>query len=367
MFEHSSGRVINPYGERSIMLQGKNLIELAREIQRQTANKRDFVAEAEAISLWDDGNTLALDGVEDFTTTDIAHHQLGQFLSIPLRYYDRLRQSHPALLANNVNTLLHASHAKRMVRTLDGAARAFLSDRYRRLDHGGVMEVALPLIWEQQLEVVSCEITARKLYLQVVNARHQADVKPGDPVQAGFILTNSEVGHGALHLQPLIYRLVCTNGLVIAEKQDYTLTRHHVGRAHETGALERFYSNETLAAADQTFWLQVRDTIRAALKGAFFERAVSQLRDATTQPITGDPVKVVELAAQTFGLSETERGSVLQHLIADGDLSRYGLLNAMTRTGEDAQSYDRAVELQTIGSEVLRLPASAWQRMAAAA
>jgi hypothetical protein len=205
------------------------------------------------------------------------------------------------------------------------------------------------------------------LYVQVVNPRQQADVKPGDVVQAGFLLTNSEVGHGALHLQPLIYRLVCTNGLVLAEKQDYTLTRHHVGRTQDAGVLEQFYRDETFAAADRAFWLQVQDTMRAAIKGEFFKNAVHQLREATTQPITGDPVKVVELAAQTFGLSETERGSVLQHLIADGDLSRYGLLNAITRTGADAKSYDRAVELETTGSAVLRLPASAWQRMAAAA
>ena len=92
-----------------------------------------------------------------------------------------------------------------------------------------------------------------------------------------------------------------------------------------------------------------------------------ELRIGTTEPITGQPGKVVELAAQSFGLTDTERGSVLQHLLSDDDLSRYGLLNAITRTGEAAKSYDRAVELQTLGSEVLRLPSSAWQRLAAAA
>ncbi|MFN0120405.1 MAG: DUF932 domain-containing protein [Blastocatellia bacterium] len=349
------------------MLQGKNLSELAHEIQRQTTAKRDFVAAAEAISLWEDGKTLSLNGMEYFVTSDLAHDQIGQFLNIPLRYYHRLQQSHPALLASNVNTLLHASEAKRMVRTLDGTARAFLSDRYRRLDHHALVEATFPVIAEQECQVVSCEITARKLYVQVVNPRQQADVKPGDVVQAGLLLTNSEVGHGALQLQPLIYRLVCTNGLILAEKQDYTLTRYHVGRAQDAGVLEQFYRDETVAAADRAFWMQVQDTMRAAIKGEFFTGVVNQLRDATMQPITGQPGKVVELAAQSFGLTDTEQGSVLQHLLSDGDLSRYGLLNAITRTGEAAKSYDRAVELQTLGSEVLRLPSSAWQRLAAAA
>ena len=349
------------------MLQGKNLIELAQEIQRQAAVKRDFIASAETVTLQEDGNTLAITGIGDFTATEIMHDQIGNFLNIPIRYYDRLRSSHPALLAENVNTLLHTANAKRMVRTLDGSARAFLSDRYRRFDHCDLAEAALPLILEERLQVVSCEITERKLYFQVVNQRQEAEVKAGDPVQAGFILTNSEVGHGALQLQPLIFRLVCTNGLVLPEKQEYTLSRHHVGRAQEAGTLERFYSDATLAAADRAFWMQVQDTMRAAIQGDFFAPAVSQLRTAAAEKITGDPVKVVELAAQTFRLSDTERGSVLQHLISDGDLSRYGLLNAITRTGQEVKSYDRAVELETTGSAVLHLTPSAWQRMAEAA
>ena len=107
----------------------------------------------------------------DYPATEITHDQIGNFLNIPIRYYDRLRQSHPALLAENVNTLLHTTDARRMVRTLDGTARAFLSDRYRRLDHGDLAEAVLPVILEQQLQVVSCEITARKLYLPLIDSR----------------------------------------------------------------------------------------------------------------------------------------------------------------------------------------------------
>jgi len=33
---------------------------------------------------------------------------------------------------------------------------------------------------------------------------------------------------------------------------------------------------------------------------------------------------------------------LLRHLIEGGDLSQYGLINAVTRTAEDAKFYDRA-------------------------
>ena len=53
------------------------------------------------------------------------------------------------------------------------------------------------------------------MYIKVVNPRLQADVVPGDVVQAGVIISNSETGLGSVTIQPLIYRLVCSNGMVI--------------------------------------------------------------------------------------------------------------------------------------------------------
>ena len=50
-------------------------------------------------------------------------------------------------------------------------------------------------------------------YIKVVNPRLTAEVVPGDIVQAGIIISNSETGLGAVCIQPLIYRLVCSNGV----------------------------------------------------------------------------------------------------------------------------------------------------------
>ena len=66
-----------------------------------------------------------------------------------------------------------------------------------------------------------------------------------------------------------------------------------------------------------------------------FQRIVDRWRDATQEHLTGDPVQVVEVTAKRFGLTEPERRSVLQHLVEGGDLSRYGLANALTRASQD--------------------------------
>jgi hypothetical protein len=183
-------------------------------------------------------------------------------------------------------------------------------------------------------------------------------------VQAGFCISNSEIGLGAVKVEPLIYRLVCTNGMI---SQDFSQKRYHVGPAasSETESYEIF-ADDTLKADDEAFFLKVRDTVRAAADVAKFSMIVERMRESTQQKIEGNPVKAVEVTAKNFNLNQDESSSVLTHLIQGGDLSAYGVLNAITRTAQDVESYDRATELEAMGSKVLALPQSTWKEIALA-
>ena len=68
-----------------------------------------------------------------------------------------------------------------------------------------------------------------------------------------------------------------------------------------------------------------------------------------------------------LSLTQDEQSSVLRRLIEGGDLSQYGLINAVTRTAEDAKSYDRATELEMAGATVLDLKPTEWRDLALAA
>src|SRR2546423_1016228 len=96
---------------------------------------------------------------------------------------------------------------RRMVRTLEGNARAFLSDRYRPLDHDEILERVLPALGEFDLDwsQSSLEVTDQRLYMKLVNPHVEADVEVGDPVQAGVLVTNSEIGMGSFSVTPLVF------------------------------------------------------------------------------------------------------------------------------------------------------------------
>jgi hypothetical protein len=104
--------------------------------------------------------------------------------------------------------------------------------------------------------------------------------------------------------------------------------------------------------------------VRGTLQEATFQQIVARWRDATQERITRDPVQVVEVTAKRFGLTEPERGSVLRHLVEGGDLSRYGLANALTRASQDVEEYDRATDLERLGGQIIELPRQAWQELA---
>ena len=353
------------------MKTGKSLADLATELERQANSKKDFIADTRALALdvVDEKPILAMQNgeIQRFSIGEVAHDQIGEKVQIPAKYYDRMLKEAPALLADNVNHWFRAQPGRHMVRTLDGRARAFLSDRYRPLDNFDLAEIALPVLTEAGCEVISCEVTEKRFYLKAVNHRVQKEVKVGDVVEAGLSISNSEVGLGAILVDPFVHRLICLNGAIVPA---YGMRKHHVGKAGQ-GAFDdlaaEFFRDETRLADDKAFWLKVRDVIRAAMQEATFNRIVERWREATEQKIVGDPIKAVEVAAVKFQLNDSERSGVLRHLISGGDLSAYGLLNAITRTSQDLESYDRATELEKFGPRVLELPKKDWQEIAEAA
>ena len=382
------------------MKQGKALPEVLAELQRQNKIKLDYVAPAQAFHLEDDGETFILkhnDGTRKaFNTTDLFHRQIGSALEIPAKYYDAIRKKKPELLARNVNAWFGDREQSYMIRSLGyysesyektadavaatdvandvidaeiigtentrnviGVARALLSDRYRRIDNTEIATAVLPLFAGQEgMEVVSSAVTSQRLYLKVVNHRLEQEVVPGDIVQAGVVISNSEVGLGAVSVQPLVYRLVCSNGLIT---NDFGERRTHIGRTLETVEdTFHIYSTDTLEAENKAFMLKLRDATLSAIEETRFAMIVSKLRDSTEAKITGHVQDVVELTSKTYGLNQGEQESILDYLVAGGDLSLYGLSNAVTRASQDIESYDRATALENIGWQVVTMSPRQW-------
>lgn len=343
------------------MKAGRTLQDLAMELDRQLEAKRDFVVGTQSMDITEAADRFRLlpDNETElaFGMSDLFHRQMGASLGIPAKYYDKMREDYPALLAQNVNGWFGREPSKHTVRTLDGTARAFLSDRYRRIDNYEIAQATLPVIGEMpDAQVVSCEVTDNRMYIKVVNPRLEAEVQKGDIVQAGIVISNSEVGLGSVSVMPLVHRLVCLNGMIV---NDLGKRKYHIGRELEESW--ELFSDETLQADDAAFMLKLADIVRTAVDEAKFGMVVDKLREAAEIKITAHVPQVVELTAKQYGFTKTEETGILQHLISGGDLSLYGLSNAVTRSSQDVPDYDRATVLETAGWQIATMPPDVWK------
>lgn len=345
------------------MKRGLSLQEFAAKIEGQRALKADYTAQASKLEMTlQPDNTVVLEVPDtgSFPILPIAHDQLAANLDIPRRYYDRCRAASPELLVGNVNHWLGQSTARRMLRTMGGDLRAYLSDRYQRIENEEIMNVVLPVLLDTPgIEVVACEVTDRKLYLLATTPRITADVKKGDIVQAGVAISNSEVGHGRVAIRPMAYRLVCLNGMILP---DAAFAAHHVGRRiADDENLNAIFSDETKRADDRALLLKVRDTVKHALSEASLAQMTDGMKELSERRITGDPAEAVTLLAKKVGTTNEERGGILRSLIEGADLSAFGLLNAVTHQAHAVKSFDRAVEFEEAGGQLLTMPAREWK------
>lgn len=352
------------------MKQGKTLVELATELERQKETRRDHVVGSKRLSVSTNGvSTMSIRTNTEILPCEIrehAHGQIASSLNIPKRYYDSLRQSNSPelkrLFDDSVNTLMQHEGKDRLVRTLDGQVRGYLSDRFQPYDNYELASTVLPMLTDVGAELVSSEITETKFYLKLLAPKIERTVGVNDIVQSGLVITNSEVGASRLKVEPLIYRLVCTNGMIAA---DSSFRKNHAGRALGNGNDQayEFYSDETKRKSDEAVFMQIRDIVRATLTDQGFARIVEKFEAAKSEKLNGDPFETMDKYQEVFKVSEAEKKGVLQHLIAGGDLTKFGLVNATTRYAQDIDDYDRATDFEKLGGEIIDLAPSQWKRI----
>jgi hypothetical protein len=365
------------------MFKGMELNSLAQELRRQLESKKDLKAPTTCleVSVCHDDDAidsrrsaplcLRVEGKGSYHMTSHFHDQLGSWAGVPSKYYDRMRQEAPNLLAENLNHWLHHTMEEKtgapqtkLVRLLDGQARAFLSNRYRTIDNWDIAEVSIPVMTTAGCQILSSSVDYNKMYLKAATPKLTKEVKKGDVVQMGVSLSNSEVGQGSVKVEPFIYRLACLNGLIIP---DASLKKFHIGRlADELEAAQDVFKDETRLADDKAFMLKVRDVLQASFEESRFASILERMEESTGEKITKPLHKVVEEVVLRYRLSDSTGDSVLQHLAAGGDLSRWGLVNAITRSAEDQATYEQATTLERLGGEVLTADNKTWKELAAA-
>jgi len=368
------------------MKAGMSLEALLTEVQRQNSVKRDFTTSTEDNARMVDTDAEGFPGgvavvmlkdgaaeLERFAVSEHAHKQIAARLNIPSRYYFRLLTDHRDLVIHQVNALFEREPASRLFRTLDGTLRAFLSDRYLRLDNNDVLEQTLPAIVKGELEtqLLSTNVGENKMHMKVLftgdELAHEVTsrTKDGSPriIRPGFRMSNSETGSGTLAIEGFFYDGYCLNGCVFGRVEAFSFKRTHLGGRLIEGVDFEVISDKSRELEDKAIISQVSDVMASMANPEFAQKMVDRLR-ATT--LTGDvqsPVNAVDFAVKELDLREDEKEGILTTFIEDRDYSQWGLASAITQiANKNETSYERACELENVGANIIDLNQVQWNR-----
>jgi len=329
-----------------------------KEVERQKTTKIDYVADTRKLKAVVADNSLLLSvqapGVDTLLgMKPTARRQMAAHFKVPGDYMNRLlgadkdgKFPHLGLAASTLNHFFAANPSKQMIRTLDGNARAFLSNKYRPLDNVDLFYLAMEELdkvgaepWYVRLaddsfrlyavaKGTSAEVTTKRPFgeghdIKDFGAGAQGGTagKP-DIHHPAISIENSETGEGGLRVRAADLRFACTNLMVT----DMGVMAIHSGSRKEE---EGFLSAETVAADSKVTWMKVRDLIRTSFNADKFKKMIDLMNGATQEEVV-DAVAVVEALAATNYIPGDVKDSIRNRFISGGDKSRYGLIQAVT-------------------------------------
>lgn len=214
-----------------------------------------------------------------------------------------------------------------LMRAKDENLRAVLSKRYSPLDNATLLD-ELRMLLPDSYRVDWFGLQDESLHLRVVDPTRTRELLPDDALTVGIHVVNSEVGLRSVTVDAMVFRLVCTNGLIRLVKGKSLLRQRHLHISHHrfVGALGEAVDN--------------------ALKES--EGFLNQLATATQTPVP-DISDVMEKIAQRWNLSDETQESAklaLRQENASQQESLYGLVNAYTSAAQrlpDSGRYDLEV------------------------
>jgi len=312
----------------------------------------DWIVDASQIAMADDG-TLSIpqpDGnVFVGTPSQWALSQLTEYLKIPGTYVSRMNTPNDiGLLATNVNYWLKKEQGNsRLIRTLTDPATkkrkliAILSNKYRPIDNYDVVNTVLanPKIAGMQMKMHHAFVTEKSMSLMMYSTdkTYYIPGKENDGYFAGLSVRNSEVGYSAFEIEPVLVRLVCTNGMIYSRGY----RKIHIGDRNVEGD---YWSDETRRRLTNLIISQVNDTVNNAFDDAKIDDALMTLGETQKKVIKPTWVK---FTGDEFGWTEEENKAIWDRIERN---NRYEFIQAVTSYANDVlkagNSPERAIELQ---------------------
>ena len=308
---------------------------------------------------------IKIDEIGHLPMTELAQIQLATKLEIPVTYWNKCRhQEKLDLLTLNINEWLEEYPKRILVRTLEfggiQTCRAFLSDRYRRIDNWDLLFATMDEFATIEktngtpVNIDICSLTLNNMYVRAHIPAIKEEIVSGDPASPAIVISNSEVGAGRILVEPMIVRWNKGTAIIGTKK----LSKYHVGKKIDwTGIL----SNETIELQDKEMWSTICDYIRHTFDESFFQEMLLMLREAKTVELINPAVQIENFAIR-FRLTDDRKEMLMNKFLKEGDDSKCGFVSAVTTYAAGCANMNDRIKLERAAGELLGMDGEKFNR-----
>ena len=262
--------------------------------------------------------------INPYRLSELATTQMCQRLGIPVEYYKRLSTEMQAVVGNY--DLARLNGKVYLLRGKGDWVRAFLSTDYVTYNNGHIVETVQHLIRHAEVTVKNFVLEETNMFLKMVSE----DIKDlGSGLKAGIMIGNSEVGMGSVSVEPFIFRLPCTNDLIVSPEKTF---RH----AH-------------ISFTPSEFSRRVAEGISCgfSIANELLDEFVRAHQDAVA-----DPIDTIRHIAEQRKLSKRFADQVVSSYLTEPIESRFGVINAFTRAAQQLGPLQR-IEIERFAGTLL--------------
>ena len=310
------------------MRQTATLETVIEQVHQQSANHYDDIVPVSDMR-FDSLERMDIAG-QSFEVLPSAGKLLANRLRCPYSYLTRCPED---LQAENLNYWIEQEQKRRQTLfcRFDGSrVRAVFTERYIATDNMEILSAMLNHGFRPNQEV-QYNLDEAMLVVKVPEYERSFDVLARDLVVPGISLANSEVGALAFCIEVYLYRLVCSNGLIVKASAGASRFKH-ISRK----ALDQFPETLNQAVADS-------------------RHRQDQFRISTETPVE-KPLATIAMFNRQFQIGKQEGEAVENAWETEPGHTMFSVINAYTHAAQlPMLTTEQAYRLEKAGGSILAM------------
>jgi len=334
-----------------ILKPGMSLDDFNTQVIEDSQGKHDYNVLSNQVKMDIHGKLVTKPLVESdgfkLNFTELGFRQMCQKLNAPelsdygLKLYELGQTARLSQLFNyHLEEINKAGERDLWLRSKNEKCRAVFSGKYGVYDNDFLSDVILDAFKDKNVDVVTNSISDNYMNCRIRLLDSQFNASDDDPLFTAIHVQNSEVGLSSVNVFLVVYRQVCTNGMVRQVSKNTIFRHKHIGDGYQN----RQAVAEKLNLAFEYTQQQGNEILEE------FAQTQSELVEM--------PMEAIEVLSKGEGYSQKFTERVVQNYLVEKNPTRYGIINAFTGAARELQD-ERRLEVERFAGTLLtrKIPA----------